>query len=324
VASLEQAMTLSISFQNRPALLLTWVFLVLLTRPHARADEATYRFVAQETSNSFDRYLCVGLAGAIECLEDGISVEGIETSTDMADRLWNKLTGATNEEFVYREYLQLRDGARTPICSKTAIKEIGLLIQEKYEQTVNELWQVGVEPDPNTTEGRLLLQKRKNYSDGCKNKLTSERALKDLLGGDKDGLMAFSGRGHRYFTHGPPQKLIDKYNLKIDPRTGRYAPVPSWHAFLLTYDQDEGLLYVYDSDDPDRKWLVSVKDNENRFLIEWQIDDHLGNGPSRQSYFEASPLTEWLADVRDIAEGDGEPTKTIKLRQFPSSHHAPP
>ena len=304
-------MTASVSSRIHCLLLMAFPFVVSATNSVTRGEEGVYRFVAQKVPNTLGRYLCVGLAGCIESLEEGTEVEGVEPSRDLADRLWSKLTDS-KEKVVYRKHLRLRDGTKVSICSRAAIEELGLLIQERYEQTVNRLWQVGVKPDPNTTEGRVLLKTRQEYLDCFDNQVASKQELKNLINDDEDGLVALAGRGHRYFESGPPHKLIDKYNLKVDPKTGRYPAVPSRHAFLLTYDQDEDLFYVYDSDDPDRKWLVFVNGNEDRFVIDWQIDDHMGNGPSRQFYFNVRPLARLLADVRDIAEAGDRPTKLIE------------
>jgi len=311
-------MTPSMSFRVHYFLTFVVAFPILVASSHARAEEGggevEYPFVAQKARNSLDRFMCAGLAGGIECLEEGTEVEGVESSEDLAGRLWNELSDSDYEddEFVYYSHLRLRDAATVPVCSKAAMEEIGFLIQEEYSHTVRtKLWQVQVEyPDPNTPEGRVLLETRQKYLDlrdkEQDNQITNEADLKDLCNDeDEDGLVALSGRGQRFFENGPPPKLIDKYKLKIDPLTGKYpAAVPSLHAFLLTYDEVDNLFYVYDSDDPDGKWPVTVQGSGNRFMIHWRIDDHMGNGPSQQMYYDVRPLDQLIRDTRDIVEGD--------------------
>lgn len=283
---------------------------ITLTMAHSRAEEhkgsQQFRFVAQKAGNSFDHYICLGLAGGIECLEEGTEIEGVESSEKLASRLWKELTHPVDDAFAYCRNLRLRDGTEVPTCSKAAIEEIGNLIQEKFEHTVKtRLWKVGVEPDPNSPEGRVLLETRQKYVDlQYRNAVSSDLALKALFKNDNDGLIALSGWGTRYFVNGPPQRLVDKYHLKIDPKTGKYPAVRSNHAFLVQHNEDDDAFYVYDSDDPDRRWLLVIDGTGDRFVISWQIHDHMGNGPSHQFYYHVKPLDEYLGEIRDIVDAN--------------------
>ena len=72
--------------------------------------------------------------------------------------------------------------------------------------------------------------------------------------------------------------------------------------------------YAYDSDDPDGKWLVTVEGNGicpvrewrihscEGFRIHWRIEDHLGNGPTRQTYCNVRPLKKKLRHIRQLIE----------------------
>jgi hypothetical protein len=283
-------------------------------------DGEKYPFVAQEVGNSFRHNMCLGLAGAIECLEQGTEVQGVESSVDLAARVYKELTESDNE-FVYKSTLLLRNESKVPICSKAALDELGFLIQDEYVNTVKTklLHEQVDNPDPDTPEGRAVLESRKKYVDllqQSRNKITSKKELKDLFTvGQEDGLVALAAWGVRFFEKGPPQTIIDKHQLQIDPATGAYPWVPSAHSFLLTYDEEEDQIYVFDSDDPDGKWPVTVEGYGSSLRIRWRIDDHMGNGPSHQSYDNVQLLATFLADLSDIVDGDNsdstsDPTKT--------------
>ncbi len=243
-----------------------------------------YPFIAQQAGNDPDHYFCAGLAGSIECLEEGMQVEGVESAEDLAGRLWNRLTGLDNEPLVYRRHVRLRDGTEVPVCSKAALEEIGVLVQDEYAHTVKtKLWQEQAgQPDPQTPDGRALLETRQKYLNLLykkqENQITSRQELRDLLREDSDGLVALTGRGRRSFHNGAPRKVAAKRQLKIDPKTGKYPSlVPSNHAFLVVYDEDEKQFYVYDSDDADGKcarWILKLHFRTIRTVVPVQAFSH--------------------------------------------------
>ncbi len=274
--------------------------------------EQQYPFVAQQAGNRFDSYICAGLACSIESLEEGTAVEGVETAVELVFRLWRHVTDSNTEErkLVYHSSLRLRDGSTVPICSKSAIEEIGFLLQQEYKRLVNDkLWQVGLDADPLTPDGSTLLETRQKYLDiietGQDYSITSLDSLKRLFNdsNDKDGLIALSGRGHRFFEKGTPQKVLDDHKLSIEPGSkGRSLWVPSNHAFLITHDKNRDRFFVYDPDDPDGKWPLTADGEGATFRMRWRIDDHMGNGPSHQAYADVRPLGVFLRDIRAIAE----------------------
>jgi len=126
--------------------------------------KSIYPFVGQSAENTSERYICLGLAGSIACLEESTEVEGVESSEDLASRIWSYLTDpkVRDEEFKYHSETQLLNGMVTRSCSKAAIHEIGLLVQKKYGHLRDiRLWVKEVrDPDPLTFEGRVILEKR--------------------------------------------------------------------------------------------------------------------------------------------------------------------
>lgn len=271
----------------------------------ADEDAREYPFVRLNCGNQNDRMVCFGLAGLIAGLEEATEIDGETSVEKLAKRIWMNLRDP-EEILSYSRYTRLRDGMRVPTCSKSAVRELALLLQAKYEHLVNdELWQTGVEPDPDTATGRVLLETRQKYLARYEDRITSKRELKALIENDKDGLVALAGRGERRFQDGPPQKLIDKYSLTIDPQTQSYPAVPSHHAFLVTYNKDDDSFYVYDSDDPDRKWEALVHGSGDQFMLDWYIQDHMGNGPSHQTYFDLKPLRHLVSYVGRIVDERG-------------------
>lgn len=282
-----------------------------------------YPFIAQEAGNSPDHYICAGLAGAVECLGEGTEIEGLESSEALAARLWDELAGPDEDGGLkYFTHLGLRDGTEVPVCSKAAIEEIGLLIQEKCESAAKKIWQKEMShPDPRTPKGRSLLKNRQEYSELVYgkhlDKITNEDQLRELINEDEDGVVAVGAWGQRFFYEGVPLNIVERKNLQVDPRTGDYpATVTSAHSFLITYDENQDQLFVYDSDDPDGKWPMCVEGKGfcpvagrarhqcNGFRITWRIDDHMGHGPTHQTYCNILPLKDFLRRLRSLADGD--------------------
>ncbi|MEQ1826516.1 MAG: hypothetical protein ABL921_11250 [Pirellula sp.] len=282
-----------------------------------------YSFVSQEAENGIDDKKCFGLASGIECLEEGTEVEGVESSDELASRVWRKLTDSDDHrEFLYRREIKLRNSMIVPVCSKTAIEEIGQLIQEKYKHLVStQLWQDQIDPDPNTRDGRILLETREKYLEifdiRHPNKISSEKQLKELFAKDKDGLVALTASGERIYEKGPPQEVIDRLKLKIDPVTNQYPlAVPSNHAFLLTYIKEKDCFFVYDSNDPRDKWQVTTGGSGDRFNISWRLNDHLGRGPTDQTYYNIRPLDEILRSIKNIVTGDEKHAPSASLKSI--------
>lgn len=302
--------------RNSSCTLVVVLTLVLFASPLTCADEENqrvqYPFVKLDVSNQREKNMCLGIAVAISYLEEAMETDDVDISVkELADQIWADLRGSTPSSS-YPRFTLLQDGTRVRTCSQVAIRELAILLQEYYEQFVDtELWQVGVTPDPETDAGRSLLQLRDKYLDCYRDGITSKDQLRTLIKNDTDGLVAIAGRGLRSFKNRPPQELIDKYNLTIDPISKAYPAVPSLHAFLVTYDEQDDSFFVYDSDDPDRKWLALDSGSGKYFTLDWYIHDHMGNGPTHQTYHELKPIPELFEYFRRIHQDHDAAADTV-------------
>lgn len=300
---------LLIAFEIFQSILANTLFLI-----ETQGVTKEYEFAIQGAENGLRRKKCLGLSIGIECLEEGKEVAGVDSSVELANRIWSRFTKPQEQsEFTFRRELTLQNGIKVPICSKSAIEEIGQLIQEKYEHLVsNELWQDSIEnPDPNTPEGRRLLEVRQKYLDifeaNRRNRISSAEQLKEAVVDDKDGLVAISALGVRVFDNASADEEIDEFESSrfdgsIDHPRGR----PSSHAFLLCYVREKDCFFVYDSNAPRKKHPVTLNASGEKFSIAWQLENHLGRGPSYQIYHDVWRLDMVLKELKSIVPDEIE------------------
>ena len=272
--------------------------------------QSKYEFVVQRAENSFDHYRCAGLAGAIECLEEGVLVEGVESSGVLAGRILTRISRNTDKlaQFEYHRDIRLSTGKLAPIRSKTAIEEIGSLVQEMLMKRIDGVLQNGADLEIGSAKAHALLQTRKKYSElfyvAQTYTVRSEMSLRKTLSQDKDDLIAFCGTGYRFFESGTPEKVKGQLKLRGYYEEVNNPWVRSNHAFLLNCVEGEDRLYVYDSDDPKTRWPVTIEGEGRSFRISWRIDDHMGNGPSQQVYYNIQPLEKFVQSVISIVQVD--------------------
>lgn len=265
-----------------------------------------FPFVEIQAENQRERHICLGLAATVSSLEEGIEFYGEMAVADLADEIWKKLHDP-KYDLRYPRVTVLGDRTRVMTCSTAAIQVLAFLIQTRFTQMANRLWQGEVKPDPNTNDGKALLRTRRKYLACYEERIIGLQELKSLIKNDSDGLVAIVGRGVRQFQDFPEHKKAKDNNESENPRAKSFYTSESNHAFLITFDTDDEAFYVFDSDDPDRKWLAYVHNDGENFMLTWSIADHMGNGPSTQTYFQFRPLPDYLMYMQRIKETRNDP-----------------